>query len=252
MAQDQVVTITFFKYSTFKNQWWAFKQMREARPAIKSISSNSFFKLLGSGGGNGFSIWPDFSVYAILCVWDSYNAAKKAVTTNPVYLRMKSRSDHQMDVFMHATKAKGTWNQQQPFITSTEHRASDPIAVITRASIARNKLFSFWKKVPSVSRRLQQINGLIFSKGVGELPLLEQATFSIWENRNSMVNYAYKGQKHRDIIKRTHQYNWYTEELFAEFSIISIEHDWPGLASSLMSKYTSPTKSIRRFVDHRL
>jgi len=243
VAQDQVVTITFFKYSTIRNQWWALKQMRKARSAVESIPSNSFFKLLGSGSGNGFSIWPDFSVYAILCVWDSYHDAKNAITNSPVYLHMKSRSDHQLDVFMHATKAKGTWNQQQPFSTKTERPNGDPIAVITRASIARNKLLSFWKRVPSVSRRLQQISGLVFSKGVGELPLLEQATFSIWENRESMVNYAYKGQKHRDIIKKTHQYNWYTEELFAEFRIIGVNHDWPGLDTSLIGKFSSPEKN---------
>ena len=28
-----------------------------------------FFKLLGTGAGAGFSLYPDFSTYSILCVW---------------------------------------------------------------------------------------------------------------------------------------------------------------------------------------
>ena len=35
----------------------------------------SFFKLLGTGSGKGFSLYPDFSTYAILCVWEKESYA---------------------------------------------------------------------------------------------------------------------------------------------------------------------------------
>lgn len=227
MTNKQVVTVSFFKYNNINSKWWALKQMKKAHRQLSELEHLHFYKLLGSGSGNGFSIWPDFSVYALLCAWPSYLAARKAVNNFHVFLNMHTRADRQMTVFLQAIRAKGTWDQRQPFRVCAETSADEPIAVITRASIARNKLFSFWKQVPTVSRKLQKVKGMAFSKGIGELPIMEQATFSIWQSRNAMTDYAYRGKKHREMIKKTHQLNWYNEELFAEFKILNIEQKVP-------------------------
>lgn len=227
MTEEQVVTISFFKYNTIKSKWWALKQMKKARRQLAGLESLHFHKLLGSGSGNGFSIWPDFSVYALLCVWPSYRVARRAVRNFPVFLNMQARAESQMTVFLQAIRAKGSWNQRQPFRVGTATDPDEPIAVITRASIARNKLLSFWRQVPAVSSKLQKVKGMAFSKGIGEFPLIEQATFSIWQSRKAMADYAYRGKKHREMIKKTHLLNWYSEELFAEFKILNIEQDSP-------------------------
>jgi hypothetical protein len=234
VIQEQVVTITFFKFDGFKDKWWALKQMKKARQQLSDINSLHFHKLLGSGSGNGFSLWPDFSVYAFLGVWNSYHAARKALLNFPVFLNMQARASHQLMLYMQSVRAKGSWNQLAPFNQEAESQAGEPIAVITRASIAPGKLFSFWKNVPSVSKALRKIDGMAFSKGIGEIPLLEQATFSIWKNRKTMVNYAYRGKKHREMIKKTQQLGWYSEELFAEFKILRVEQNWPGLDISIL------------------
>ena len=54
----QTTLISFFKYSGVKNKWEALARM--GRPPIleKKISGLSFFKPLGTGSGNGFSIKP--------------------------------------------------------------------------------------------------------------------------------------------------------------------------------------------------
>lgn len=65
--------------------------------------------------------------------------------------------------------------------------------------------------------------GLIFSVGIGELPLIQQATFSIWENIEAMTDYAYKSPQHKKVIQMTQKINWYKEELFARFLITKIE-----------------------------
>ncbi len=216
--------------------------MQKAPEALSQISSLTFYKLLGSGSGNGFSIWPDFSVYALLCVWESEQAAGEALSHQPVFQNMRVRSGHQLTVYMESTRCKGTWNDQQPFDGKAQHHEDEPIAVITRASIAPKQLISFWKNVPSVSQQLANVEGVTFSKGVGEVPLLEQATFSIWKSRQHMVNYAYYGKKHRDIIKKTHELNWYTEELFSEFRLLKIEQDWPGFDMQLLARKAVPIK----------
>ena len=44
-----------------------------------------------------------------------------------------------------------------------------------------------------------------------------QATFSLWSNAEAMMNYAYKNPKHAEMVKKTRELNWYSEELFARF-----------------------------------
>ena len=68
-----LTTITFFKFK--KNKPWAFTQMGLLHRKIQKTNGLFFLKLLGTGGGNGFSLRPDFSTYAILGVWESENAA---------------------------------------------------------------------------------------------------------------------------------------------------------------------------------
>lgn len=244
MVKSQLVTLSFFRYRGIKHQWWAMRQMQQSRKALSQIPSLDFFKLLGSGSGNGFSIWPDFSVYAVLCVWKSQLAARKALRNYPVFLNMQAKAVDQFTVYMQSIKCKGSWDQHQPFDSKASHQEDEPLAVITRASIAPKKLFSFWRRVPSVSRRLESVAGVAFSKGIGEIPLLEQATFSIWKSRKHMIDYAYRGKKHREMIKKTYEMNWYTEELFSEFKLLKVEQDWPGLDLGLLKTKAIPVTDL--------
>ena len=41
-----------------------------------------------------------------------------------------------------------------------------------------------------------------FNKGVGELPIIEQATISIWESEEKMKLYAYNNSEHMKIISK--------------------------------------------------
>ncbi len=72
--------------------------------------------------------------------------------------------------------------------------------------------------MPAVSGQLEDQSGLAFSIGIGEYPWLMQATFSIWEDYQSLQNYAYKSRHHSEVVKKTRELGWYAEELFANFS----------------------------------
>jgi hypothetical protein len=225
--KGQVTTISFFQYEG-KQKWWAFRQMKIALPKLNTVKDLQFFKMLGSGGGNGFSILPDFSVYAVLCVWKSYASAKESLRRDQTFCSMQARASHYLHVYMEATRSKGSWSGKSPFDEFVEYQEGEPIAVLTRASIATSKLVSFWKNVPKVSEKLQTYDeDLIFSKGIGELPVVQQATFSIWQSRKKMTEYAYQGKKHQEMIRKTRELQWYTEEMFVEFALFKIEHQWP-------------------------
>ena len=57
--------------------------------------------------------------------------------------------------------------------------------------------------------------------GLGELPVVRQATFSVWESAQAMQQYAYRDARHREVIILTKREQWYSEELFARFRVLS-------------------------------
>ena len=76
---SQQVVLSFFTYST--NKFWAFTQMQRAIPELKQQQGIHFFRTLGTGAGKGFSLWLDFSTYALLTLWKS-NADANAFLNN--------------------------------------------------------------------------------------------------------------------------------------------------------------------------
>ncbi|HRD42629.1 MAG TPA: DUF3291 domain-containing protein, partial [Ferruginibacter sp.] len=94
-----------------------------------------------------------------------------------------------------------------------------PIAILTRATLRLSRLKEFWQNVPPVSAKLQQAKGLILSVGIGEIPLVKQATFSVWQSLDDMKAFAYSQKEHAEVIQKTRQRNWYSEELFSRFKI---------------------------------
>ena len=122
--------------------------------------------------------------------------------------------------FLRTHKVHGLWDGEQPFELNGKFDEDKPIVVLTRARIRKRKLMQFWKSVPSVSKSMEGAAGLQFSKGIGELPLIFQATVSEWSSRERMVDFAYRNPRHAEVIKKTRQLKWYAEELFAEFELI--------------------------------
>ncbi|UOQ77376.1 hypothetical protein MUN84_01260 [Hymenobacter sp. 5516J-16] len=77
---------------------------------------------------------------------------------------------------------------------------------------------------------MAQAPGVRAAIGLGELPVVRQATFSLWESQQAMQDYAYRSEKHKQVIKLTRQENWYGEELFARFRVVRTEGTWDGRA----------------------
>ena len=91
------------------------------------------------------------------------------------------------------------------------------------------KLLKFWRFVPISQLPIELgCEGLIYTKGVGEVPIVQMATFSVWENVDLLKKYAYNSSEHREAIKKTHQIDWYKEEMFARFVPYKIEGMWNG------------------------
>lgn len=219
-----VTTLTLFSFR--KNKFWAFKQMGTVGFRMKSITGLQFYKFLGTGGGQGFSLRPDFSTYAFLGVWDDKLNYEKCLKEHPVFLKYKQKSETQRDLVLKAVKSHGKWSGTNPFKTQqvidhAEELKNHKAVVITRATLRWNRLFSFWRAVPAASKAITDARGVSYYKGIGEWPFVQQATVSIWDDFEAVNAFAYKGKQHAKIVKETREKKWYKEDLFSRFYLLS-------------------------------
>ena len=76
---EQIVAISFFRFEGVFQKLWAFSQMGFARKKLKKIKQISFFKLFGSVIGEGFTPYPNTSVYAILSVCNNLGESENNI-----------------------------------------------------------------------------------------------------------------------------------------------------------------------------
>ncbi|MBV6646970.1 MAG: DUF3291 domain-containing protein [Cyclobacteriaceae bacterium] len=194
--------------------------MRLALPLLQKVEGLSFFKVLGCGAGDGFSLWPDFSTYAHLMVWDSWQDANIYFGNHAVHQDYINNSVDHGIIYLKPVHGHGQWDGQEPFQMQKDEESRSSIAVITRARIRTRKLLDFWTRVPGTSQSIRQADGVKFSIGIGELPVVQQATFSLWQSVEQMKKFAYETHKHQQVIKKTRDHNWYAEEMFVRFKVL--------------------------------
>ena len=218
---DSFTTLTIFNFG--ENWYWPLKQMAFAKKNFNKNSDLEFIKVMGTGGSPGFSLKPDFSTYAILCVWKNKKSSDLFFQKNKMFNLYIKKSISYRHLKMVAIKSHGFWDSKQPFKSQELNfkTSSFPVAVITRATLNWSKLIQFWKSVPRISKAIEKAKGVIFYKGIGELPFIQQATISIWKNNNFINDFAYKEIDHAAIIKKTRKNNWYKEDLFSRFLLLS-------------------------------
>lgn len=225
---SQITTLTFFKYKSLFNKIWAFLMMQFMHPYLKNDQGQKFYKLLGSGK-KGFNPLPDWEVYALLQVWENEAKADAFFSTSKAMQKYRAHAREIWTLYLKNIQAKGEWGGEQPFKVNANLQENGlPIAVVTRATIKFNKLRTFWKYVPTSQSYLVNNPDLLFTKGIGEVPFTQMATFSIWKSEEALKQFAYRHKNHRDAIKMTHQQNWYKEELFSRFQPFKSVGRWDG------------------------
>ena len=233
-STSEVTLLTCYQYQGFWPKWQAFRNMGLIPPLLKDTPNLLFYKTMGSGGSDGFGKWPNWGQYFLLTVWRDAESAQQYISqesTHPAILRLRTYRQSEWSLLLQPYKSVGQWDIQSPFqvlpLEANETSERGEILILTRAKIRLSKLWRFWRDVPQVSHSMLGIPGCHFSVGVGELPLIQQATLSIWESEQAMKNFAYRSSHHREVIKKTRQYQWYSEELFARFEIINRWGDLP-------------------------
>jgi spheroidene monooxygenase len=230
----QAVSISFFRFEGLWNRLWVIGQMGAARLPMKAIPDVSFFKLFGSGTGEGFTPVPNFGVWAILAVWPNEAIARKGVEEAAVYQRWRRHSTEHATLYLSAIASRGIWDGDAPFAVEAQNGAPEHMAVLTRATIKKRHVLSFWRQQPDISTLVRAQNHLLFKIGLGEVPWFQQVTFSIWNDTDAMKAFAYKSASHGEAIKEVRKNGWFKEELYARFQVLGAEGRWANRDMALM------------------
>jgi spheroidene monooxygenase len=143
----------------------------------------------------------------------------------------RHRAGEMLTVLLRATSSRGSWGGQALAATAAA-RPDAPVASLTRAAIRPRHAWRFWSHSPGAESAIARAPGCRFAVGLGEAPLLRQATFSLWDNQAAMDAYA-RGGAHAGAMASAWREGWFSEWMFVRFAPISIEGQWHGRRHAL-------------------
>jgi heme-degrading monooxygenase HmoA len=210
------------------SRWWGYSRFVLGRLPLRSVPGLRFVKVLGSGYESGFGLRPSISRQGLFCVFDNDAAADSFLHTSALVAAYRARAREFFAIKLRAFSSRGTWSGLKLPVGAAEP-AHGPIAAITRASIRPKRARAFWQQAPLTQHSLEGAPGCLFSAGVGEAPLLRQATFTMWESVFHMNAYARSGA-HLEAIKAAQRHGYFSESMFVRFVPYGARGVWLGRA----------------------
>lgn len=217
-----ICTLTVVRYPRWMG-WAGFLSMAVFRLPLWLDRRIGFWKLMGCGKNGTFDKTPDWRQWAVLTV-----STQQGI---PAFLNNWWRffRCERWRIELEPMEGFGTWDQKNCFGTLPRQSYYEgPIAVLTRATIRLQKLGRFWQHVDPVAQHMRGAEGFVTSLGIGEVPWVRQATFSVWKSKADMKAFAYKLTEHADVIRKTRNEKWYSEEMFVRFRILNAEGTLQG------------------------
>jgi heme-degrading monooxygenase HmoA len=222
-----MVALTIFRY---KKRFipFAFLSMAVFRIPLIFNKDIKFWKLMGSGKNGTFDKTPDLQQWALLINNEELiisNVLKGSIIRflygSFINGWVKLFKPKTITYLLDPIEGHGIWDGKKVFgELPPKSDYEGKIVILTRATIRLSKLSSFWKNVDGVASQMAGAKGFITSYGVGEIPWIKQATVSLWESKEDMKNFAYKMHQHAEVIKKTRQEKWYSEDMFVRFKLL--------------------------------
>jgi hypothetical protein len=209
--------------------WW--RIVRGAQ-CWRNVPGLRLAKVMGSGFEGGFGLRPSASRQGVFLVFASRPDADRFVATSPALRAYRDRSDDFCVITLRAWSARGSWGGQTlaPSVAAPPATGmAGPVAALTRASIRPRRAAAFWRMAPGTQASLDSAPGCLLAAGLGEAPLLRQATFSVWTSVAAMDAYARSGV-HLAAIREAQRAGYFSESMFVRFVPVSMCGRWKGAA----------------------
>ena len=220
-----LVSITIIRYPK-KYIYFAIMAMALHRLPLYFNKKISFYKLMGCGKNGTFDKHPDWQQWGILAVHNNIIKTENLIASSINDNLYGSFINKWMQIFNCETwtilldpiEGHGKWDGKEPFGAIAKQTSYNGIiATLTRATIRLSKLKAFWQNVAAAANEMAGAKGFVTSVGIGEMPYIKQATFSIWESKDAMKAFAYQLHQHTAIIQKTRKEKWYSEDMFVRF-----------------------------------
>jgi len=220
-----------------KARLWGYAAFLLGRYRLMRAPGLRFFKMLGSGRDGGFGLKPSASRQGMFCVFENDAGIDAFLASHALIQGYRAHAAEFFSVRLRATSARGSWSGMTPFegagAQPTDAMAAPaPVAALTRASIQPGKALRFWRHAPPAEVSLGQSPGCLLAVGLGEAPVLRQATFSIWSHAGAMDAYARRGA-HSDAIRASAAGGYFSESMFVRFIPYDAQGTWHGRSVSL-------------------
>jgi hypothetical protein len=234
-GQQAVILLSRFRSG---QSLWGLAQLMMAPLRTITVPGLVFQKILGSGQDGGFGLRPGLNYQGVFSVFASPDQAS-------AYLhgaqQVKAYRDHADEFFaaqLQPLSCRGAWSGfrfdspaealEPPRRESPEQGGSGPpgpLASLTRASIRPDKALAFWRQSPDAESDLAHASGCALAVGLGEAPVLRQATFSLWKDQAAMDAYARSGA-HQRAIKAAYGQDFFSESMFVRFHPVAMYGCW--------------------------
>lgn len=209
--------------------WW---RIARGALALRGTPGLAFAKVLGSGHEGGFGLRPSSSRQAVFALFETEAQADAFLADAPCVHAYRARSSELCLMKLRAWSCRGRWSGHAlaPSAPPPDPAQGDrPVVALTRASIHWHRAAAFWRKAPPAEAALAGAPGCLLASGLGEAPVLRQATFSLWESVAAMDAYARSGA-HLEAIRAAAREGYFSESMFVRFVPVSMQGRWKGTA----------------------
>ena len=212
---------------------WALWRLVRGPAALRRVPGLRFARVLGSGRRGGFGLKPGLDCQGVFAMFDSLDAAEQFAQSSLVAAAYRSHAAESFTAVLQATSARGSWAGQGMAAAQAAPAPArppcTPVAALTRASIRPTKALRFWRHSPPAEAELALAPGCRLAVGLGEAPVLRQATFSMWDSPQAMDAYARTGS-HQRAIRASYDGGYFSESMFVRFAPVSVSGHWHGQA----------------------
>lgn len=205
---------------------WHAQRFLLGRFALSRVPGLRMRQVLGSGYEGGFGLRPSFTRHGLMGFFADETCAR-AFLAGDFVAGYRRRASELFCAVLTPVSCRGRWSGFTLDLPTQTLAPDTPVAALTRGSIHPLRAPLFWSKAAPAQAAVENAPGCQLAVGLGEAPLLRQATFSLWDSVAAMDAYARHGA-HLAAIKASQQQGYFTESMFLRCVPRQVHGTWKG------------------------